>query len=47
MIAGLPWTTWLVLLAAVLIGPAIVLRTYFKRRADQAESSPADTAGEG
>jgi hypothetical protein len=32
MIAGLPWTAWLLVLAAVGLGPALVIPFYLRHR---------------
>ena len=41
MIAGLPWTSWLLILAAVGLGLALVLAFYIAHRDDDAsEANP-------
>ncbi len=35
MIAGLPWTSWLLLIASVGLGLSIVLVAYFRNRSHQ------------
>ncbi len=41
MIAGLPWTSWLLILAATGIGLVLVLAFYFAHRDDDAtETNP-------
>ena len=40
MIAGLPWTAWLLLIASVGLGLSIVLVFYFTHR----QNGPADSA---
>lgn len=36
MIAGLPWTAWLLVLAAVGLGPALVIPFYLNQRRSNA-----------
>ncbi len=43
MIAGLPWTAWLLLVAAVGVGLAIELVFFFNQRS--ADQSPAAQSG--
>lgn len=52
MYAGLPWTTWLLLLGAVSIGPALILRFHFIHGRNDSQSrvrgdSQAPPAGDG
>jgi hypothetical protein len=37
MIAGLPWTAWLLVLAAVGLGPALVIPFYLRHRPSAAD----------
>ena len=40
MIAGLPWTAWLLLIAAVSLGLMVELIFYFRRRGTRKPSPP-------
>ncbi len=43
MIAGLPWTAWLLLIASVGLGLSIVLTFYFSHRRNGASDSAGMT----
>lgn len=45
MIAGLPWTAWLLLLASVGLGLSIALTFYFTHRRKRASDSVDDGEG--